>query len=75
VRELIQPGVNGLVVALHDVEGLTATALRVLDDPAEYRALALAGRQHIERQYSLEVCHPELKNYFERMASAGRRSH
>jgi glycosyltransferase involved in cell wall biosynthesis len=73
VRELIEPGVNGLVEALPDVEGLTATALRVLDNPAEYQPLAQAGRQRIESQYSLEVCHPKLKDYFERMAASGGR--
>ena len=34
VREVIEPGVNGLVEPLFDVDRLTETALRVLDDPA-----------------------------------------
>jgi glycosyltransferase involved in cell wall biosynthesis len=69
VREVVEPGVNGLVADLNDIEGLTTTALRVLDDPAAYQPLARVGRQLIESRYSLEVCHPELKDYFERMAS------
>lgn len=74
VRELVEPGVNGLLENLMDIEGLTATARRVLDDPAAYRPLAQAGRQLIESRYSLEVCHPQLKGYFERMAATGRRN-
>ncbi len=69
VREVIEPGVNGLVENLFDIEALTDTALRVLADPAEYRPLGLAGRRLIESRYSQEVCHPELRDYFERMAS------
>lgn len=74
VREVIEPGANGLVENLFDVEALTAAALRVLADPAEYRPLGLAGRRLIERRYSEEVCHPELKDYFERMATWRARS-
>ena len=39
VREVIRPGENGLVEPLFDVECLTETALRVLDDPAEFAPL------------------------------------
>jgi glycosyltransferase involved in cell wall biosynthesis len=74
VREVIEPGVNGLVENLFDGEALTATALRILADPAEFRPLGQAGRQLIESRYSEEVCHPELKEYFERMASMQGRS-
>jgi glycosyltransferase involved in cell wall biosynthesis len=74
VREVIEPGVTGLVENLFDVEKLTATAMRVLAAPVEYRPLGLAGRQLVERRYSEEVCHPELKDYFERMAARGARS-
>ncbi len=73
VRELVEPGVNGLVGNPFDTDGLVETALRVLDDPAAYRPLAEAGRRCIEERYSLEVCHPELKEYFERMATGGAR--
>ena len=39
VREVIEPGVNGLVEPLFDVERLTETALEVLDDPAAFAPL------------------------------------
>jgi glycosyltransferase involved in cell wall biosynthesis len=69
VREVIDPGVNGLVELLFDVDRLTSTALRVLDDPGAYLPMRQAARTQAETQYSLEVAVPELKAYFERRAS------
>jgi glycosyltransferase involved in cell wall biosynthesis len=68
VREVIEPGVNGLVGALFDIDQLTETALRVLADPAIYRPLGQAARARMEEHYSLEVAVPALKTYFERQA-------
>ncbi len=68
VREVIRPGENGLVEPLFDVERLTETALRVLDDPAEFAPLGQVARRTIEEHYSLEVCIPPLKEFFERVA-------
>lgn len=69
VREIIRMEDNGLLGPLYDEECLAALALRVLDDPAEYRPLGVAARRWIEEQYSLEVAVPELRDYFERVAS------
>ena len=71
MREVIEPGQNGLIEPLFDVDGLTETALRVLDDPAGVRALGSAARATIEEKYRLDVCIPPLGDYFERVASAG----
>jgi glycosyltransferase involved in cell wall biosynthesis len=71
VREVLRPGENGLVEPLFDVERLTETALRVLDDPAEFAPLGRAARRTIEESYSLEVCFPPIEDFFERVASRG----
>jgi glycosyltransferase involved in cell wall biosynthesis len=71
VREVIEPGVHGLVENLFDFDALTNTALAVLDDPAAFRALGEAGRELILPRYSQEVAHPDRKKYYECMASAG----
>jgi len=71
VREVIEPGVNGLVEPLFDLDRLTATALRILDDPAAFAPLGRAARQTIEARYSIDVAIPPLKDYFERVAAAG----
>ena len=69
VREFIEPGRNGLVEPLFDVERLTAAALRVLAEPAAFSSLGRTAREVIETQYSLEVAVPELREYFERVAA------
>jgi glycosyltransferase involved in cell wall biosynthesis len=74
VREVIEHGVNGLLEPLFDVDRLTATALKVLDDPAAYRPLGAAARQLMETKYGLDVAIPELKEYFERRAAEPSRS-
>jgi glycosyltransferase involved in cell wall biosynthesis len=70
VLEVIDPGRNGLVGPLFDVEGLAETALRVLADPAAFRPLGQAGRVLMEERYSIDVAVPELRHYFERMAGS-----
>lgn len=69
VREVLRPGENGLVAPLFDVEVLTETALRVLDDPAEFAPLGQAARRTIEESYSLEVCIPPIQDFLERVAA------
>ncbi len=69
VREVIEPGENGLVEPLFDVERLTETALKVLADPASFAPLGRAARRTIEENYSLEACIAPLAGFFERVAS------
>lgn len=69
VREIVDPGVNGLVEPLFDVDRLTETALRVLSDPAAYAPIAAAARRTIEETYSLDACIPPIKDFFERVAA------
>lgn len=73
VREVIEPGVNGLIEPLFDVDRLADAALKVLADPAAYAPLGIEARRTIEERYSLEVSIPALQDYFERVASAGPR--
>ncbi len=72
VREVIEPGGNGLIEPLFDIDRLTETALRVLDDPAAYAPLGRAARATIDERYSLDVCIPPLGQFLERVA--GRRT-
>jgi glycosyltransferase involved in cell wall biosynthesis len=74
VREVIEPGVNGLLEPLFDIDRLTEKALEVLADPASFAPLGVEARRTIEARYSIEVSIPPLKDYFERVASAGVRS-
>jgi len=65
-REVLTPGKTGLLAPPFDVDALAETAIRVLDDPAEFRPLGDAGRDLITRSYALETCVPNLKDFFER---------
>ncbi len=71
VVEVIEPGVNGLVEPLFDVDRMAETALKVLHDPAEFAPLGHAGRRTIEASYSLDAAIPRLKDFFERTAGWG----
>jgi len=74
VREVVEPGVNGLVEPLFDVDQLTSAALKVLDRPADFAPLGDAARRTIEERYSIERCIPPIKEFFERVASGADRT-
>jgi hypothetical protein len=61
--------VNGLVEPFFDVDRLTETALKVLDNPAGFVDLGHAGRRTIEERYGIESCIPPIKGFFERVSS------
>jgi glycosyltransferase involved in cell wall biosynthesis len=73
VREAITPGETGLLEPLFDVDRLAAAALRVLADPAAFAPLGAAARRRVAGRYAADVCLPPLRDYFERVAAAGRR--
>jgi len=66
VEEFIRHEQNGLLAGFDDVEGLTQQALRVLDDPKEFRPLGRAGVQLIEEKYSLARTAPQLLDLLQR---------
>jgi glycosyltransferase involved in cell wall biosynthesis len=68
VREIVDPGVNGLIEPLFDVDRLTDTALKVLDDPGRFTELGAAARRTIEERYSIDRCMPPIREFFERVA-------
>lgn len=68
VREVIEPGVTGLLAPLFDVDALAEQALRVLDDPAGFAPLGEAGRRLVEERYGIEASVPPLRGFFERTA-------
>ena len=47
VSEVLENGVNGLLVPLFDIDRLTATALKILAAPAEFAPLGRVSRQRI----------------------------
>jgi glycosyltransferase involved in cell wall biosynthesis len=72
VREMIRHEENGLLADFFDVDGLTRQALRVLEDPEQFRPLGRAGTAMIDERYSVEVVLPRLRAFYERVASSPR---
>lgn len=60
VREILEHEKTGLLADFFDVDGLTRQALRVLDDPVQYRPLAEAGVRLVDEKYSLERTAPQV---------------
>jgi glycosyltransferase involved in cell wall biosynthesis len=71
VLEVIEPDKNGLVAQLFDSDALCQRALQVLRNPSEFQFLGEAARALMETRYSIDVCVPSLKEFFERIASKG----
>ena len=71
VREMIRHGENGLLTDFFDAETMADTAGRVLDHPEDYRHLGENGVAMIRRQYSLDVCLPQILGLY-RMAIESR---
>jgi glycosyltransferase involved in cell wall biosynthesis len=70
VREIIEPGRNGLLAPLFDTDEQVRAALRALDDPGAHAPLREAGRRLVEERYSLGVAVPALADFFRRVAGS-----
>lgn len=54
IRELVPPG-TGLLVPPDDVPALTAALGSLLGDPEKARAMSLAGREHVTREFATAI--------------------
>jgi glycosyltransferase involved in cell wall biosynthesis len=70
VREVIQHEQTGLLAGFFDVEGLTRQALRVLDDPHQFRHLGQSGVELIDARYSLARTVPDMIALYRRIGKA-----
>jgi glycosyltransferase involved in cell wall biosynthesis len=52
-RDIVQDGVNGLLVPTHDVDSLAAALEKLIADGELRRRMGMAGRALVERQFSL----------------------
>jgi glycosyltransferase involved in cell wall biosynthesis len=53
-REVCRDGVNGTLVPPRSPEALAAAIVRLLESPDTQRSYGLAGREIVEREYSVE---------------------
>jgi len=66
IPELIQDGVEGLLVPPSDIEGLARALARLMDDPALRESLGKAGRQRVLASYELSKSADHLADVFRR---------
>ena len=71
VREVIDDGVQGLLVEPLLAEDLAAKIRILLDDRARARAMGAAGRRRVEERYSLNEVAGRLIRLYEGLAAAG----
>jgi glycosyltransferase involved in cell wall biosynthesis len=71
VREMIDDGVNGLLVDFHDIDAMLDRAHQVLDHPADFGHLRQAAAARIAERYSLDVCLPRMLELYERARQGG----
>jgi glycosyltransferase involved in cell wall biosynthesis len=65
VREMIQPGVNGVLFDFFSPDALAELAHQLLDRRDEYRVLGRQAAAIIRDRYSIDVCLPKMVELYE----------
>jgi len=65
VKEMIRDGENGLLADFFKPEEFAEKAVKVLQNPDEYRPLGRAAEQMIQEQYSLDAVLPQMLQMYE----------
>ncbi len=71
VREVIEPGHEGLLVEPLIARDLVSKILELLDDPARRQVMGAAARKRAEERYSLEIVARQLLTVYEGLRAAG----
>ncbi len=71
VREVIEPGVEGLLVEPMIQRDLVAQVTTLLDDPELRRTMGIAGRKRAETRYGLPTVVDELTRVYRSLSAAG----
>ncbi len=67
VPELVEDGVNGLLYAVGDVEGMAAGAVSILGDDARFAAMRTAARKTAQDKFCTSRIIPLYERYYERV--------
>lgn len=68
VREVIEPGMNGLLTDFFDADALSARVGDVLDAPARFASLRAAARETIVSRYDTDRCLMQWQALIDRVA-------
>lgn len=69
VMEMIEDGQNGLLADFFSPEDFADKAIKILENPTEFRPLGRAAERLIEEKYSLEAVTPMMLKMYEDAAS------
>lgn len=69
-RDVVEPGVSGLIAPFGDVKALAEAVSSLLEDPGHARAIAVAGRRRLESCFSLTAMGASMTDLYRR-ASEG----
>lgn len=72
LAELINPGVNGLLVDFNDPAALAATLLQLLQSPEQRSRLSRAGRATVEQRFSLTAALDQYEALLQQLVAAAR---
>jgi glycosyltransferase involved in cell wall biosynthesis len=75
VPQVVENGVNGLLVAPGDIDGLGAAIRRLLEDPALRERLGAAARATVETGFSLNEALAKLSGIYDRFGISARVPH
>ncbi|MEZ5401665.1 MAG: glycosyltransferase family 4 protein [Bryobacteraceae bacterium] len=70
--ELIEPGVDGMLVDPGDPPGISAALIGILEDPARAARIGEAGRRKIRERFSMKAILPRNLAFYERMIARKR---
>ena len=73
--ELVQDPATGLLVAADDVEALAAALVRLFRHPAQARAMGQAGRDEMDRKYSLQAMVAAYQRVYDTQLALARQGH
>ncbi len=71
-EDILQHGVDGVLVESEDYEGMAEALLTLLRDPGLAQRYAQAGRVKIERQYSLDCVAAMYAQLYDQVAAGTR---
>ncbi len=67
--EVIEHDVNGFLHAPTDLDGMAASALKVLTDPEQHKRIAMAACRRVREHFCADRVVPMYEKYYERVVN------
>lgn len=75
ILEVVEDGVDGILVPPEDAFGIAEAVVRLHADPGLRRALGDRARRTVERRFSVAVGIPQLESFYMRVKTGARQDH